>query len=95
MKEKKQYREIRTGKPEMSLWDKVKAGLESTAEYSKRTGRRVFVGGKRNYSKYSLEDLRKMHARGTTVRNPKVAAHVNLMHSKWYAANKHRFADVV
>lgn len=83
MEGKTQYKEVKTGKPDASLWDKVKAGAMSTAEYSKKTGMRVLLGGKRHHSKYTMEQLRSFNT--IPVKNPKVGANITAMHEKWLA----------
>lgn len=90
MEGKKQYKEVRTGKPDASLWDKVKAGVMSTAEYSKATGMKVLLGGKRHHSKYTMDQLRSFSA--IPVKNPKVGANVLMMHEKWLADWRDRSA---
>lgn len=87
MEGKSQYKEVKTGTPDNSLFEKVKAGLMSTAEYSKRTGMKVMSGGKRYHSKYTKHDLANFK---TPVKNPKVAAQINEMHEKWLAAWRER-----
>ncbi len=79
---KSQYKEVKTGAPDNNLFEKVKQGLISTAEYTKRTGMRVLSGGKRYHSKYTKLDIAKFK---TPVKNPKVAANVQEMHDKWRA----------
>lgn len=83
--------ENKTPKPNAKLWEMVQQGILSTAEYTKRTGMRVLLGGKRHHSKYTYKQLREMHAKGIRIKNPKIAAHVQSQHESWYAKNQHRF----
>lgn len=59
---------------------KLVEGTMSTKEFFEKTGQRIYIGGKRDNNKFSLQDVRQSV---TIVKNDRQAAQMRAQHRKW------------
>lgn len=67
----------------------VRSGLLSARDFAYKTGHKITIGGKVNYSKYTGGDIRNMNRKNGVGRppgegNPKIGKNMDEMYRKWH-----------